>query len=94
MVTGSALRQHEEMYIDGLLSNNKAMIILDLDNTILHSCEISDLDIKTVLSLKDFYLIPKIDCPFQQEDKGKRDLIVVKMRPYFRHFLYVITKLY
>jgi TFIIF-interacting CTD phosphatase-like protein len=45
------------------------------------------------MTMKDFYLIPKIECPFQEE-KGKRDLIVVKMRPYFKHFIYVLTKCY
>lgn len=43
-----------------------------------------------MLALKEFYLIPKVDCgPGEQ---GRKDLIVVKMRPYFRHFIYTVTK--
>jgi len=69
------------------------MIILDLDNTILHSHEISDIAASTVQQLSEYYIIPKIDGPFETLP-NRKDLIVVKMRPYFRHFLYVITKYY
>ena len=93
LVTGSALKHHEQIFVDNMLAQCKAIIILDLDNTILHSTEISDLDLNTVVGLDEFYLIPKLECPFQQE-KGKRDLIVVKMRPYFKQFIYVLSKLY
>ncbi len=93
LVTGSALKHHEQVFVDNLLAQTKAIIILDLDNTILHSTEISELDLRAVMALEDFYLIPKVECGFGQE-KGKRDLIVVKMRPYFRQFIYVLSQLY
>ena len=35
-------------------------MVLDLDNTILHSNDISDLDMSIVMQLKDFYLIPRV----------------------------------
>ena len=66
---------------------------MDLDNTILHSHEISDIAASTVQQLSEYYIIPKIDGPFETLP-NRKDLIVVKMRPYFKHFLYVITKYY
>ena len=67
-------------------------MVLDLDNTILHSTEISDLSMSTVINLKNFYLIPKPE--YTAEDKIRKDLIVVKMRPYLKHFLYELRKYY
>ena len=47
----------------------------------------------TVRELSEYYIIPKIDGPFETLP-NRKDLIVVKMRPYFKHFLYIITKYY
>lgn len=38
---GAALAQQEEEYIVSLVSKHRAILILDLDNTILHSTEMS-----------------------------------------------------
>ena len=38
---GTALQQQEEEYLSGLIAKKKLILILDLDNTILHSTEMS-----------------------------------------------------
>ena len=41
LVKGSALLKQEQEYIDTIISRQKVILILDLDNTILHSTEMS-----------------------------------------------------
>ena len=61
MVKGAALFRQEEEFIRGLVQARKVIMVLDLDNTILHSTDISELSMNTVLNLKDFYTIPRVD---------------------------------
>lgn len=92
LVKGTALAKQQEEFIQNVLQNEKNIMILDLDNTILHSNDMSELQLDTVMNLKDYYLIPKIQ-PYLQQ-KIRKDYIVVKMRPYFKHFLYLVNKHY
>ena len=92
LTKGAALARQEQEYINGLLSKNKLILILDLDNTILHANEMSDLELGQLLRIRAYFIIQKIE----QDNEGKirQDFVLIKFRPYFKEFLYIINKLF
>lgn len=61
MARGSALLHQEDQFIKGLLGQQKAIIILNLGNTILHSMDLSSMALEQVLQLQESYLIRKLE---------------------------------
>lgn len=69
--------------MDHLMENRKIMLVLDLDNTILHCLEAKVDDPAVPRNLTDFFEITYMDT-----------LLVVKMRKYLREFLSAVLPLY
>ena len=65
---------------------------MDLDNTILHANEMSDLELGQLLRIREYFIIQKIE----QDNEGKirQDFVLIKFRPFFKEFLYIINKLF
>lgn len=78
---GGLLRKAEEETLQKLKEKRKIMLILDLDNTILHCLETTTAE--QVPPLREYFCITAGDI-----------LLIVKMRAYLREFLAAVMPLY
>lgn len=59
IIRGRALSDQEQSFKSDLLAKKKALLVLDLDNTILHSLELSRIDEELFLEqIEDYLIIP------------------------------------
>jgi TFIIF-interacting CTD phosphatase-like protein len=73
VLSGRMVEKAEEQVIERLKENKKIILILDLDNTILHCMETSIYDTTVPINIPDsFYII------------YMETLLVIKMRKYLR----------
>jgi len=73
VVSGRMLERAQEEVIDRLMENRKIILILDLDNTILHCLETTVHDASLPTNIVDCFHIVYMET-----------LLVVKMRKYLR----------
>lgn len=59
IIRGRALSDQEQSFKSDLVAKKKALLVLDLDNTILHSLELSRIDEELFLEqIEDYLIIP------------------------------------
>lgn len=56
---GTAIAEIENDHVANMLNEKKAMLILDLDNTILHSIEMAKVTEEIMTDLEDYFIIPR-----------------------------------
>lgn len=87
IVSGKALEQQELQFKQNILSQKKALFILDLDNTILHSIQLFKVPEDMKSTIQDYMIIPPEADSFIEKS-------FVKIRPYFQKFLSIVLPLY
>lgn len=63
-------------------SRKKAILILDIDNTILHSIELFKIPMEVMEDINDYMIIPEIDQKLEML-YCKFEKTIAKIRPFF-----------
>ena len=82
----------EKSVVNNYLNNEKLILFLDLDNTIIHTSPIKIVE-NEINKLHETYKEYFAKVPIKNEFKGK-DIILVKFRPFLKTFLKNIKKKY
>ena len=88
IVRGRILSDQESMFKKSLLEKQKNLLVLDLDNTILHSIEYWKVDEDLLNNIDEYVIIPL------EELKISVMKTVMKLRPYLKEFLRAIIPNY
>ena len=86
-MNGKYLEEQEKLFRQKVVGSKKALLVLDLDNTILHSIELFKINSELLKTITEFMIIPPEEDTFIEKS-------CVKIRPYFEDFLKVIMPLY